>query len=159
MSETPQTEQVEVDESTEEKNVFVVDPDDYQKTRKLKAINDAKDHVRQLRKDMPNRASQNEWRGIYARTAEAVAMYGSELLPLIEDAVDQGLLEEEDLQTEYGSIREFVKYEGRFPDHENEEMEDAKPMVYMTFYRQIERIQRELGLGLELQEDKGPASI
>lgn len=159
MSETPQTEQVEVDESTDESNVFVVDPDDYQKTRKLKAINDAKDYVRKLRQDEPNRAKSKEWQGIHNRISEAVAMYGSELLPLIEDALDQGILEEDDLETEYGSLREFITYDGRVPDHEKEELVDPKPHIYMAFYRQLERIQRKLGLGLELQEDKGPASI
>jgi hypothetical protein len=159
MSETPQTEQVEVDESTDEKNVFVVDPDDYQKTRKLKAINDAKDYVRKRRQDEPETAGSDEWQGIHYRTAEAVAMYGSELLPLIEDALDQGILEEDDLETEYGSLREFITFDGRIPDHEREELADPKPYIYMAFYRQLERIQRKLGLGLQLQEDKGPASI
>jgi hypothetical protein len=159
MSESPQTEQVEADESNDEKNVFVVDPDDYQKTRKLKAINDAKDYVRKLRQDKPNRAKSKEWQGIHGRTAEAVAMYGNELLPLIEDALDQGILEEDDLETEYGPLREFVKYDGRMLDHGKEELVESKPHIYMAFYRQLERIQRKLGLGLELQEDKGPASI
>jgi hypothetical protein len=159
MSESPQTEQVEADESNDEKNVFVVDPDDYQKTRKLKAINDAKDYVRKLRQDKPNRAKSKEWRGIHGRTAEAVAMYGNELLPLIEDALDQGILEEDDLETEYGPLREFVTYNGRMVDHEKEELVESKPHIYMAFYRQLERIQRKLGLGLELQEDKGPANI
>jgi len=159
MSETPQTEQVEVDESTDESNVFVVDPDDYQKTRKLKAINDAKDYVRKRRQDAPETARPDEWQGIYHRTSEAVAMYGSELLPLIEDALDQGILEEDDLETEHGSLKEFVTFDGRVADHDKEELVDAKPHIYMAFYRQLERIQRKLGLGLELQEDKGPASI
>ena len=160
MSEAPQdTEHVELEESPDEKNVFVVDPDDYQKTRKLKAINDAKDHVRKLRQDQPYKAGQKEWQGIYTRTAEAVAMYGSELLPLIEDALDQGLLDEEDLETEFGSLRTFIIYDGRLPNHEKEEFQEPKPVVYMTFYRQLERIQRRLGLGLELREDRGPASI
>jgi len=160
MSEAPQdTEHVELEESPDESSVFVVDPDDYQKTRKLKAINDAKDHVRKLRKDKPNRAKSKEWQGIHARTTEAVAMYGSELLPLIEDALDQGLLDEEDLETEYGSLRDFITYEGRLPNHEKEEFQEPKPFVYMAFYRQLERIQRRLGLGLELREDRGPANI
>jgi len=160
MSESPRdTEEVKLEEESDEKNVFVVDPDDYQKTRKLKAINDAKDYVRKRRKETPETASSKEWGGIHLRNAEAVAMYGNELLPLIEDAVDQGILEEEDLETQFCSVREFIAYDGRVPDHENEELLDAKPQIYMAFYRQLERIQRKLGLGLELREDKGPASI
>jgi hypothetical protein len=159
MSESPQDEPIEVEESTEEKNVFVVDPEDYQKTRKLKAINDAKDYVRKRRKDEPEVAGQSEWQGIHYRNAEAVAMYGNELLPLIEDAIEQGTLEENDLETRHGHIREFIAYDGQIPDHEKEEMKDPDPTVYMTFYRQLQRIERKLGLGLELQEEKEPASI
>jgi hypothetical protein len=162
MTENDTTEPVQVDESTDKNNVFVVDPDDYQRTRKLKAINDAKDHVRKLRRDMPPSAKTKEWAGIHARTSEAVAMYGSELMPLIEDALDQGILEEEDLETEFGSLRTFVRFDGHLPKSdsgEKLEFQDAKSIQYMTFYRQLDRIQRKLGLGLELQEDKGPAEI
>jgi hypothetical protein len=156
------SEKMEIEEPEEENNVFVVDPDDYQKTRKLKAINDAKDHVQKLRRDMPPRAKKKEWSGIHARTAEAVAMYGSELMPLIEDALDRGILEEEDLETEYCSVRTFVHFDGHLPESdsgEKVEFKDAKPVHYMTVYRQLDRIQRKLGLGLQLQEDKGPAEI
>jgi hypothetical protein len=156
------SEKMEIEEADEENNVFVVDPDDYQKTRKLKAINDAKDHVQKLRQDMPPRANKKEWSGIHARIAEAVAMYGSELMPLVEDALDRGILEEDDLETEYCSVKEFVHFNGRLADSvsdEEIELEHAKPVHYMTVYRQLDRIQRKLGLGLELQEDKGPAEI
>ncbi|WP_188788791.1 hypothetical protein, partial [Halobellus salinus] len=46
MSENP-PEKVEVEESEEKKNVLVVDPDDYRKTQKLKAIQEAKDRYRE----------------------------------------------------------------------------------------------------------------
>jgi hypothetical protein len=159
MSESQDTENVELGESPDEKDVFVVDPDDYQKTRKLKAINDAKDYVRKLRKEKPVQASTREWDGIHQRTAEAVAMYGSELMPLIEDAVNQGVLDEDDLETKHGTLAEFVNTEGRLIDHDKEELKDPKPFVYMEFYRQLIRIQRKLGMGLDFQEDKGPAEI
>lgn len=153
------SEKMETEEPEEENNVFVVDPDDYQKTRKLKAINDAKDHVQKLRRDMPATAGKKEWGGIHARVSEAVAMYGNELMPLIEDALEQGILEEEDLETEYGSLRTFVRFDGHLPDPESETFKDCKSIHYMAFYRQLDRIQRKLGLGLDLQEDKGPAEI
>lgn len=152
MSES-ETGKAEVDE-TEETAMFVVDADDYQKTRKLKAINDAKDYVRKRRRDAPDTASRNEWRAIYRRESEAVAMYGNELMPLIEEALEQGTLDEDDLETKYGSLREFVRRDGML-----EELEKPVPPMYMSFYRQLERIQRKLGLGLEMKEDKGPAEI
>jgi len=155
------SEKMEIEEPEEENNVFVVDPDDYQKTRKLKAINDAKDHVRKLRQEQPNRAKSKEWQGIHARISESVAMYGSELMPLIEDALEQGILKEEDLKTDFGDLRTFVRYDGRMPNDDGDETElkQPTPPAFMTFYRQLDRIQRKLGLGLELQEDKGPAEI
>jgi hypothetical protein len=159
MSEASQdTDSAELEELTDGKTV-VVDPDDYQKTRKLKAINDAKDHVRKLRRDRPDQVGQKEWRTINARTAEAVAMFGNELVPLIEDALEQGLLGEEDLETEYGSLMTFIHCDGLLPNREEEELQNPKRPAYMSFYRQLERIQRKLGLGLELREDKDPASI
>jgi hypothetical protein len=85
-------------------------------------------------------------------------MYGSELLPLIEDALEVGILEEDDLETRYGSLREFVRYNGTVIN-EDGKLADREQTIYMAFYRQLDRIQRKLGLGLELEEDKGPASI
>ncbi len=159
MSESEEPDHVEVEEALEEKNVFVVDPEDYQKTRKLKAINDAKKHYRELQKDKPNTASKEEWRGIHGRMAEAVAMYGSELLPLIDDAIDQGVLEEEDLEKPPGSLREFIFCDGKLSNEDTSKVETVEPIVYKMFYRELNRIERKLGLGLELEEDQGPAEI
>jgi len=157
MSEQP--ENVELGESMEEKNVFVVDPDDYQKTRKLKAINDSKQHFRDLQESKPNTAGSKEWQGVHSRMAEAVALYGSELLPLIDDAIEKGILSESDLNTQHGSIREFIQFDGRFPDHDKQELKDPRPIVFKEVYRELNHIERKLGLGLEMQEDKGSAEI
>lgn len=144
----------------DENSYLVVDPDDYQQTRKLKAINDAKDRVRELRKDRPiSTTAEGGWQGLHNRTAEAVAMYGSELLPIIEDALEKGALQKKDLETPHGSLETFIHCEGRLPNHEKEELREPSPIVYMAFYRQLERVQRRLGLGLELQENRGPATI
>jgi hypothetical protein len=158
---TKDHEKAELEESPEDKDLFVVDPEDYQKTRRLKAINDAKDHVRKLRQGQPDRATRTEWNGIHKRLAEAVADYGGELMPLIEDAIDKGLLNESDLENEVIDLdlREFIIHNGCIPDYENKELEDLSPAQYMAFYRQLQKIERKLGLGLELQEENGPAEI
>lgn len=139
--------------------ITVVDPDDYQKTRKLKALNDAKDHVRSMREGAPETASSQQWEGFHARVAEAVAMYGNELLPLVDDAIEQGLLDEDELLTDNGSVRQFIKQDGRTINPDNGEYVTCRPERYMEFYRHLERLQRKLGLGLELEEQKEPASI
>jgi len=160
MSQEPQ-DKTTVEEPDEDTNVFVVDPEDYQVTRKLKAINDAKDHVRTLRQNTPNKQTKSEWRGMRKRIGEAVAMYGNELLPLIEDAIEQGVLEQEDLETNggYGNVKTFIRNDGKRIDHDAKTSERPPPGYSMVFYRQLQRIERKLGLGLELQEDKGPAQI
>lgn len=142
--------------------VFVVDPDNYSKTRKIKTINDAKEHVHELRRNMPKTAPKHAWSGIHTRLAEAVSIYGSELLPLIEDGLEHGILEQEDLETPYCSVDEFIHYDGKIDRSDSDDefnLESAKPVEYMVVFRQLDRIQRKLGLGLELQEEKGPAEI
>jgi hypothetical protein len=151
-----------VEKADDERDLFVVDPDDYQKTRKLKAINDAKAHVHKLRRDMPEKTTSSQWAGIHKRISENVALYGSELMPLIEDARERGILTGDDLKTEYGSLKEFVHLDGRIPVYESGELvdaEEASRIQYMAFYRQLDRIQRKLGLGLELEEDLEAAEI
>lgn len=158
MSQEPQDKE-RVEESEEDATVFVVDPEDYQKTRKLKAINDAKAHVRSIRESYPTTATSEEFRGLRRKVCESVAVYGSELLPLIEDAIEKGAIEEELLETPTGaSVEAFILRDGRILDEE-ERPEIASMDFAMMQYRQLQRIERELGLGLELGEDKGPAQI
>jgi len=149
-----------VEQTTEEEaNIMVADPEDYQKTRKFRAISDAKERVRKKRDDEPPTASTDEWKGIHARTAEAVAIYGTELLPLIEEGLEKGILNESDLDTKHGHIMEFIECDGRFVDHEDEEVTSPKPYEYMAVFRQLQRIERELGLGPSLEEEQPPAEI
>jgi hypothetical protein len=170
MSETPQTEQVEVEESSEEKNVFVVDPDDYQKTKKLEIIHNTKQEVLNVRNNRSELIVElgDNFRGdgieIYQRRlAKTVAQYGSELLPLIEEGLANGTLEEDDLTSELSpehaemDVLTFIKMDGRIDYKDN--LEYPPGPNSLAIYRQLDRIQRKLGLGLELQEDKGPASI
>lgn len=159
-SDTKPIEEPEEDESVDEDpELYVVDPDDYQKTRKLKAINDAKDHVRKLRADRPTRARSSEWDGIKTKEAEAVAMYGAELMPLIKEGVEQGAISDDDLQINDRHLFEFVHAQGQPLDYENKETGTPTTIEYMAFYRLLNEIQRDLGLGLEFSEDKGPAQI
>ena len=171
MSETPQdTEHVNVEESTDEKNVFVVDPDDYQKTKKLEIIHNTKQEVLNVRKNRTELILElgDQFRDdgfeVYEREfARTVAQYGSELLPLIEEGIENGTLSEEDLTTRVSpehtemDLLRFVRRGGQIKW--NGEIEYAPELNSLAIYRQLDRIQRKLGLGLELQEDKGPASI
>ena len=96
-----------VEEADKEKDLFVVDPDDYQKTKQLEAIHKAKEEVREKRSNrsdiIDKRSQQFRRKGssIYRHElAVSIAKYGSELLPLIEEAKENGLLTEDDLTVE-----------------------------------------------------------
>ena len=141
-------------------NVVVVDPDDYQKTKQLEGINRAKEAVRKAREEKPLRANQDEWDGIHARTAERVSDYARELWPLIQKAKEEGLIEESDLEAATIEISKFMFSNGRVPETpEEDEWRRASESEYMAIYTQLSIIEDKLGLGLELETDKGPAEI
>jgi glutamyl/glutaminyl-tRNA synthetase len=174
MSDTPRdTERVDVEESDDEKNVFVVDPENYQKTKKLEIIYKTKKEVLNVRKNRDditrefNRQYRDDGFPMYEKKlARTVAQYGSELLPLIEEGLENGTLSEEDLTTELSpehtemEVLMFIQMDGRVNyEGKKGEMEFAPETNSIAIYRQLDRIQRKLGLGLELREDKGPAEI
>jgi hypothetical protein len=155
----------QVEESDEETNVFVVDPEEYQQTKKLQSIHKARERVRQVRSDDPGVATENEWEGYHARLARAVADYASEMMVLIEEGIEKGVLDESDLivETPKGAIhiREFVTFDGADTINlsKGDKPKSAKSGISMAIYRQLDRILNDLGLGLEFGEDKGPAQI
>ena len=151
-----ESEKTVVDE--EDNNVFVVDPEDYQKTQKIKSINKTRTNILELRRSMPSTANTREWKGMNARLSEAVADYGNELLPLIEDALKADILDESDMESESCDIIEFITYDGKRLD-DSGDLEGYSVTHCMSVYRQLGRIERKLGLGLELEESKGPAEI
>jgi len=134
--------------------IRVDDPDNYAKTRKLKALNDAKEHVRKLRNKRPPTAESDMWKGIRARTGEAVATYGSELLPLLEEAEATGVIDEEDYYNRGDvDVRDFIIYDGRFEKSDGE-IEYGGLTQVMAVYRHLLRLERRLGLGLQLELDE-----
>jgi hypothetical protein len=167
------SEKTVVDE--ESSNILVVDPEDYSKTRKLKSIQEAKDHYKSFIVD------ENEWnkrlhnqymngQEAYERQrSEALAMIGSELLPLIERGLEKGGLSESDMKLEADNgvykyfngkevdIREIIESQGKIL-HKGETK--VLPRYFQQkIYRQFERIEQKLGIGLEIEEEKDPAEI
>jgi len=146
-----------VDETDEAAEIYVADPDDYAKTRKLKALNDAKSHVRQVRNDRPGLAKPDEWDGLNHRLAEAVASYGHELLPLLEAAQDAGVVGDGDFYTDgprKDDVRTFINTDGHVKTADGPEFEVPPPHRAMTVYRHLQKLERELGLGLQLDENE-----
>jgi len=169
------SDQEKVTADEESSNILVVDPEDYSKTRKLKSIQEAKDHYKSFI------VEENEWnrklKGQYKnpkesynrQRAEALAMIGSELLPLIERGIEKGGLSDSDMKLETDKdlwssfdgrdidIRGIIETEGRIVD--DGEVRYLPRYYQQKIYRQFERIEQKLGIGLELEEDKGPAEI
>jgi hypothetical protein len=149
--------------------VVVTDSEGYGQAQKLKHIYKAKRQVQDMRsnseelvKEYDDYWHQTHGRDVYNRElASSVAEYGSELLPIIEGAREQGKLDTTDVTTDRFGIRisDFVSTDGMDVDHEKRETEPYSPLQSLAVYRQLNRILRDLGLGLELEENKGPAQI
>jgi len=156
-------------------NLIVVDPEDYHKTQKLKSIQESKEYYKSFianesgkYKEMKESWS-NPKEAFDAKRSEALALYASELLPIIEEAIEKGGLSEEDVQVEtdrlvenlldksYLDIRFIADNRGRILV--NGEAQALPESYQLRVYRQLERIERKLGFGLEIQTDKGPAEI
>lgn len=162
-----QSGKIEIDEDID--NVVVVDSDEYRKTQKLRSIQDAKDHFTDLRQNRSDRLDElsSEW-GDYRRVykeelATAISLYVSELVPLIEEALSTETLIEEELHISTNTnpyhtldIREVARKSGEVHLGEDEFLPAS---MCQKVYRQSERIERKLGLGLDLEPDKGPAEI
>ena len=161
--------QTESQLQNDDQDFVVVDPDNYQKTKKLEMIHDAKQEVLNATKDrfkLVIELGDNfgpEGPELFRRVlARKVSHYGSELLPLIEKGVESGTVNESQLTVQLPGnpeidILEFVQNNGRitYQGEENWTTEEDS----MAVYRQLDRIQQDLGLGLELEPDKGPAEI
>jgi len=168
MSDSPAEKAVELDVD-EDAEVYVSDPEEYLKTRKLKLINRAKERVHETRENRLE-YTEYEFSGVWYETyhtdlAEAVAGYGNELLPIAKGAVEKGALSQSDLEkpntpfdeARLVSLEVFVILEGRIP--EDGEAHPPEPPITMGYYRQLQTIERKLGLGIELEEQIGPAEL
>ena len=149
---------------SEEATIMVADPEDYQKSKKLKAIHESKKRVREVLQDkrkimeQVRREQRTHWRSTFA---DAISMYGLELMPLIEEAMRKGVIEEDDLDAGpmEPDIQTYVDVGGAVVDDDTGEMRPPKQWEGMNYYQQLQRIERKLGLGLELEEEQTPAEI
>lgn len=160
----------EIEEADEEGRLYVVDPEDYQQTKKLESIHKARERVRKVRADDPGRTSRKEWKAYHARLSRAVADYANEMMVLIEHGIENGVLDEDAMiiETPKGplNLRNFVLFDGadttkvkKGKVEEGNQAPSAKPGMSMLVYRRLDKILNELGLGLEFDEDKGPAEL
>lgn len=207
MSDAPAEKAVELNVE-EDAEVYVSDPEDYLRNQRLKAIHNAKKEVRKARKAASKSTTDKENQISQRRLAAAVATYGAEILPLVEEGVQRDLITDEDLDTTVRTVKEFVSNQGRMTNPEWEKARndpqseltddgtiirresggfsaDNLPMlsnqsanrldapdfeqikkrklanveVCMMIYQDLSRVQRQLGAGLELEEETVPAKL
>ena len=150
----------------DEQSLYVVDSEEYQKTKKLESIYQAKKEYKRVQKYTG--IYRDPKGSYYQQLASSLAMYGSELSPIIEDALKEGLLIEDDLKIESVSgndqwdILELIKFdccvEGDFISEEGKYTPLGDKNLNHIF-RHLEKIQRKLGLGLEIESETDPAQI
>lgn len=156
-------------------SITVVDPDNYHKTKKLQAIEEAKQNYKRYLTDHSKiyRELSDTWSNpketLKSEREEALALYGTELMPLIEEGLSKGAISEEDLKVDTNpfvdsllnvneiDVRYFVDNHGAILA--NGEVHHTPKTFLQRIYRKFQSIERKLGLGLELEENKGPAEI
>lgn len=158
----------------DEQSLYVVDSEEYQKTKKLESIYQAKKEYKRVRSEKSKIVQRYEtlYRNpkvsYYQHLASSLAMYGSELIPLVEDALEEGLLIEDDLMIEaiggnrQWNILELIRFdcciEGDFISEKGKYTPLGDKNLNHVF-RHLEKIQRKLGLGLEIESETEPAQI
>lgn len=108
MTENSEPVKVASESDDEIPEVYVSDPEDYLRNRRLKEIHDAKQKVREERQKAAEEPDKESDRAV----AGAVATYGAELLPLIEDAQEKGTITENDAEIGLETIQEFIHRQG-----------------------------------------------
>jgi hypothetical protein len=138
----------EAEETVEVEPSEVLDPGDYNQNQRLKEIHRARQDVRDALEEMDHYATSDEHYHQHMRLAEAVAFYGHELLPLMDEAEWSYQFDEtENLPIE--SVRHFIERMGRFQvaDHRY-----PPKSVTMTVFAKLNQFARNVGLGADLDE-------
>lgn len=153
-------------DSNDDREKFTVqDPEDYQKTRRLKQIHRTKREVLKIRRkreeliqDYDNVFRKSGLEMYKQKLATAVSQYGSELYPLVQQGREKGVLDERHLRTQvHGDapvvdVIEFIHSDGSI-EYQGDTITPPEHAT-MDVYRQLNQILTELGLGLEIEEEQ-----
>ena len=164
MSENKEELNVEVESSESETTVVVTDSENYSETQKLKQIFSLKKRVEEhitdrFELEKEYRKEFNNPKYVYReRLADTTALYVNEVLPLLKSA-DNISMEDFDV----GSLNKDLNV-AHFGENQGIEVSNGEAEPFgvsnskAVFYRTNELL-REIGLGVELQEETEPASI
>jgi hypothetical protein len=136
----PETVEAEVSE--------VLDPEDYNQNQRLKQIHEARRDVRKALREVTNgRAAVKDHIETHRRLAEAVAFYGHELAPLMDEVGYEGELPD---GAPVESVYKFVMMMGRIEPMIDEDY--VPKHVTMVVYKELSKFAREHGLGVSLAD-------
>jgi hypothetical protein len=125
----------------------ILDPGDYNQNQRLKEIHTARQEVRKVLGDMKSQGTRREHDIQHTRLAEAVAFYGHELLPMMDEADWTHEFTETGHPPE--DVRDFIYHMGRFP--ETEAPYTPKHLTMSVFAR-LNEFAREIGLGADFDD-------
>lgn len=127
----------------------VLDPEDYNQNRRLKAIHKAREDVNQALKDVTRgRAEREEHHATRSNLAQAVAAYGHELRPLMRQA-DWNHNFGEDAPLE--DIHEYIDIMGQI-HHRKDDLNRPPVPVSMAAYGILNDFMAEVGLGVDFDD-------
>lgn len=135
----------EAEETVEVEPSEVLDPGDYNQSQRLKEIHRARKNVREALSDTTaGRAPVKEHTHTHLKLAEAVAFYGYELMPLMDDAGWSSELPE---SFPWDDVRQFITSLGHLSE------QDYPPKyASMVVFGELNKFTREIGLGADLDE-------
>jgi len=130
----------------------VLDPEDYAQNQRIKDIHEARRHVRECLKDLSHLARAQEHYATHTQLADAVATYGYEVLPIMEQ-IDyspntEKLRESEKLP--WDNIEHFVTSMGATPDDYGHDY--VLRQHSMMVYHALNKVVQAAGLGMQFDD-------
>lgn len=130
----------------------VLDPEDYAQNQRIKDIHEARRHVRQALKDLPKVARESDHVTAHGRLADAVAAYGYEVLPILEqidyDPNSEKLRESESFP--WDSIEDFITRMGHPPEDYGHQY--VVRQHSMVVYHALNQTIQAAGLGMQFDD-------
>jgi hypothetical protein len=127
----------------------VLDPADYNQNQRLKEIHQARNDVREALKNVTRgKAAPAEHHETRDTLAQAVAFYGYELLPLMDEA---DWSHEFDADEPPYTVRDFIHRLGQF--HDVSDWDATPPSLSMVVFQKLNSFAQQAGLGADFDTD------
>jgi hypothetical protein len=147
MNETESQQANDDDETTEQ--IVVADADEYNQSRRLKSIHKARDDVREAYRNVTRgRAPGREHRETREELATAVAFYGMELEPLMNEADWDGEID----KGPWPDVQTFIATAPLIPPSKEDSWNYIPDQLSMAVFSRLNEFAREAGLGVDLDD-------